>query len=170
MSRTMKIVFISLGIAAVGLFATRDADALILSHASECAAFKVKVPNGIGGFPETGNTLSDNDGSQLVNDTGSSQQVICPVDRTLNGAAAATVALDVYKNATNGISIKGCFTFVGGFGGTCTPSDANTNTGVQRITIPDSAWNSMHYNYIYVTMGPRVGLSFNTFFGYLHNI
>ena len=56
-----------------------------------------------------------------------------------------------------------------GGGGSCTPSNINNFTGVQHLTIPEFAWNSLAYNYIHVTLGGPIGGSFNTFFGYHHN-
>lgn len=168
MKRSITFATVVLGaILLVELTMTKDADAVIMLHASQCSAFPVKSATG-GTFGGGSALLTDVDGSQLLSQGGT--KVICPIVRVQGGSGLpAFVTIDVFKNAPDGIVAKGCQTFFGGAGGVCTPSNPNNLTGVQHLTIPEFAWSTQAYNYIHVTMGVGVNGSFNTFFGYHHN-
>jgi hypothetical protein len=126
----------------------------------------------VGPFPVSANFapyLTDIDGSQLINISATlTQSVICPIELT-GVPGSPTVGLDGWKNGANGITAKGCYTFPSGGGGVCTPSDPNTNPGIQHVTVPNSAWQTAAYNYLLVTMAPCNGSNCNTFFGYSYN-
>lgn len=199
MSRGKRVGIFGAGVLFLAVFAAnRKADA-VSTHAAQCEVVGPVTlvatggggAAGIGGTTGTGGVGFANDlylagtttgtagtlggmvGATLVNASSSrGVRVICPVPRKLDGSppTVANVGLDVWKNTATSIAAKGCHTYVGGFGGACTPSNIHAAIEHEHISFPQSAWNNAHYNYIYTTLQACNPLGCNRIIGYIHNL
>jgi hypothetical protein len=192
MIRGKKVAIFGTGVFFLAVLAASQKADAVSTHAAQCGVVGPIVgPGGTSGLPPSGSggtvgfgvandlyltgTAGTGGGvdATLVNVSPSKAvRVICPVPRKLDGSppSLANVGLDVWKNTPTSIAAKGCHTFVGGFGGVCTPSNIHAAIDIEHITFPQSAWNNAHYNYVYATLQPCNALGCNRIVGYIHNL